>query len=59
MNDDKWAEAYNRLTSALEYAREVGMTDTEIEDCVQDTVPSETPHVGGGPKRPKEYDGVG
>lgn len=50
---DAWAEAWSRLTSALENARFVGMTDEEIEECIENTRPSDTPHVGGGPKPKK------
>ena len=52
MTDDRWGEAWSRLTSALEEAFEV-MTEQEIEDCVENARPSDIPHVGGGPKKPK------
>ena len=38
---DKWADAWNKLTSALEQAFEAGLTDDEIEDCIENARPEE------------------
>lgn len=48
--DDKWAEAYSRLQSAVEIAREAGLTDEEIDQCVEETRPSSEPYKPGKPK---------
>jgi hypothetical protein len=50
MEDDKWAEAYSKLLSALENAFEIGMTEEEIEECVENARPSDKPYVPGPPK---------
>lgn len=46
MNDNEWAEASSRLTSAVESALEGGMSAEEIRDIIDDAIPNDTPHVG-------------
>lgn len=53
MADDLWAEAWSKLTVAVENAFGAGMTEEEILEAVENAKPQENvePHVGGGPKK--------
>jgi hypothetical protein len=42
MSDDKWAEAWSMLTNALENAKEAGMTEGEVGDCIDDVYSAAT-----------------
>lgn len=53
MSDDQWAEAWSKLTTALENAREAGMTEDEIQNCVNDVYAVAEEGVERRPKRPK------
>jgi DNA-binding transcriptional regulator YhcF (GntR family) len=51
---DEWAEAWSALTNALEKAKDAGMTEEEIEDCVSEVYAERPEYIPGKPKPTKE-----
>jgi hypothetical protein len=53
MAEDKWADAHNALTRALDQAKEAGLTKDEVDDAVDDAY-TDVPYVPGPPKKNKK-----